>query len=159
MSDDSKQGRARAHVSARVRASADIVVSRGRRAGQPRSARVSSSIDVPRAARQSGVTDGAWPGLKPEGDVGGFGRIQSVPNASAANGGDEEQKRILVVHQEKGPYRTIQAALAEAFDGDIVSVSPGVYEEQLQIQRDNVRIVGKIRNGGEVSHTPEPAHP
>lgn len=145
MSDVSKQGRARAPVSARVRASADSVVSQGRRAGQPRSARVSSNIDVPRAARQPGEPAVASPGREPEGEVGGFGRVQSEPNAS-----ERESERIRVVHQEKGPYRTIQAALAEALDGDIVSVSPGVYEEQLQIERDNVRIVGKIRNGGEV---------
>jgi len=54
------------------------------------------------------------------------------------------------VHQEKGPYRTIQAALSEALDGDIISVSPGVYAEQLRIERDNVRIVGKARDGSEV---------
>jgi len=144
MNDVSKQGRARAPVSARLRA--DSVVSQGRRAGQPLSARVSSSIDVPRAARQPGPAV-ASTGRKPEGEVGGFGRVQSEPNASVADGGD---KRIRVVHQEKGPYRTIQAALSEALDGDIVSVSPGVYAEQLQIERDNVRIVGKIRNGGEV---------
>ena len=153
MNDVSKQGRARAPVSSRVRASADIVgtalVSQGRRAGQTRSAGV---IDVPSAARQPGEPAVASPGRKPEGKVGGFGRVQSEPNASVAEGGDaeRERERIRVVHQEKGPYRTIRAALAEALDGDIVSVSPGVYEEQLQIERDNVRIVGKIRNGGEV---------
>jgi hypothetical protein len=152
MNDVSKQGRARAPVSARLRA--DSVVSQGRRAGQPL---VSSSIDGPRAARQPGPAV-ASPGRKPEGKVGGFGRVQSEPNASVAEGGDaeRERERIRVVHQEKGPYRTIQAALAEALDGDIVSVSPGVYEEQLQIERDNVRIVGKIRNGGEVAARPSP---
>jgi len=148
----SKQGRARGPVSVRaqapgVRASADSVVSQGRRAGQPRSARASSSSDVPRAPAL------ASPSRKREGD-GGFGRIQSVPSAAAADDRDAEQKRVRVVHQEKGPYRTIQAALAEALDGDIISVSPGVYAEQLQIERDNVRIVGKIRNGGEVSARP-----
>jgi len=44
----------------------------------------------------------------------------------------------------------MQAALEEALDGDIISISPGYYAEQLVIERDNVRIVGKVRDGGEV---------
>jgi hypothetical protein len=44
----------------------------------------------------------------------------------------------------------MQAALEEALDGDIISISPGYYAEQLMIERDNVRIVGKVRGGGEV---------
>jgi hypothetical protein len=44
----------------------------------------------------------------------------------------------------------MQAALEEAVDGDIISISPGYYAEQLMIERGNVRIVGKVRDGGEV---------
>jgi hypothetical protein len=43
------------------------------------------------------------------------------------------------------PFRTMQAALEEALDGDFISISPGYYAEQLMIERDNVRIVGKVR--------------
>jgi hypothetical protein len=45
------------------------------------------------------------------------------------------------------PFRRIQAALEEALDGDIISISPGYYAEHLMIERDNVRIVGKVRDG------------
>ena len=48
------------------------------------------------------------------------------------------------------PFRTMQAALEEALDGDFISISPGYYAEQLMIERDNVRIVGKVCAGGEV---------
>jgi hypothetical protein len=52
----------------------------------------------------------------------------------------------------------VQAALEE---GDIISISPGYYADQLMIERDNVRIVGKVRDGGEVvmECTPEKQAP
>ena len=133
-----------------VRASADdgLFVNQGRRAGQLKSARGQGGVRRP----ISGLSPTAQRREKAESEglsqAGGeaFGRIRSAPEAEA----EAEKRRIRVVHQHKGPYRTIQAALSEALDGDIISVSPGVYAEQLKIERDNVRIVGKARDGGEV---------
>ena len=146
-----KQGRPRPSAlpnAGGVRSSVDSVVSQGRRAGQPRSAGGSvsdvSNRDRPISSPTNKNTEGG-------GRV--FGRIRSVPEAGSETDEGKPATRIRVVNPERGPYRTIQAALAEALDGDIVSVSPGFYAEQLKIERDNVRIVGKIRDGAEVGLT------
>jgi len=139
-----------------VRASADegVRVNQGRRAGQLKSARGELSARAGRPISGLSPTSRREQG---QGEAGSelFGRIRSAPDAPAPSAGEvggseTTEKRVRVVHQEKGPYRTIQAALSEALDGDIISVSPGVYAEQLRIERDNVRIVGKARDGSEV---------
>ena len=145
-----KMGRPRADANALAMPSlkepTKEVVNQGRRAGQPKSSRSPLSESEIRLGgrpissplenkRESG-------GHKKEGSD--FGRIQSVPESSG------NQWRIRIVNQEHGPFRTIQAALEEALNGDIISISPGYYAEQLMIERDNVRIVGKVRDGGEV---------
>jgi pectin methylesterase-like acyl-CoA thioesterase len=144
-----KMGRPRAYANAvampSLKEPTKEVVNQGRRAGQPKSSRESEIrlggrpiSSPPENKRESG-------GHKKEGSD--FGRIQSVPSVPESSG---NEWRIRIVNQEHGPFRTIQAALEEALDGDIISISPGYYAEQLVIERDNVRIVGKVRDGGEV---------
>ena len=139
------------------------VVSKGRRAGQPKGQnKQARDVAVPlhaMAAREDGSGDGMGSGSRTSRDrpisspvygkrepAPAFGRRQSVPDAPAT----EAQQRIRTVHQERGPYRTIQSALDGALEGDIISVAPGLYDEVLHIHLDTVRIVGKIRDGLEV---------
>ena len=125
-----KMGRPRAYANAvampSLKEPTKEVVNQGRRAGQPKSSRspLSSEPEIrlggrrpisspPENKRESG-------GHKKE--VSDFGRIQSVPSVPESSG---NEWRIRIVNQQHGPFRTIQAALEEALDGDIISISPG----------------------------------
>jgi len=149
----SKLGRPRPPAYVGVSASAEgSVVSQGRREGQPKLVGGVQNKSPAGASARDQPTSGP---VTTKNEVAGkvFGLISSVPEAERS--GKLGRKGLLgeirAVHPEKGPYRTIQAALAEAQENDIVSVSPGFYaEQQLNVQLDTVRIVGKVRDGGEV---------
>ena len=148
----SKLGRPRPPAYVGVSASAEgSVVSQGRREGQPKLVGGVQNKSPAGASARDQPTSGP---VTTKNEVAGkvFGLISSVPEAERS--GKLGRKGLLgeirAVHPEKGPYRTIQAALAEAQENDIVSVSPGIYAEQINVQLDTVRIVGKVRDGGEV---------
>jgi parallel beta-helix repeat protein len=141
---------------------ANGVIHQGRRAGQPKSARgLAMHNDLAQERHESATSrerpiSSRSPTNRGQGRAEhGFGRMRSMPDSSERgdsrpSGEAKPERRIRVVHQEKGPYRTIQAALDEALEGEIISVSPGFYREQLTVQHNNVRIVGKLRDAQEV---------
>lgn len=51
-------------------------------------------------------------------------------------------KTITVDDDGEADFSSIQAAVNEAFPGDIIEVAPGIYRGQVLIRRDNITIVG-----------------
>jgi len=144
----SKLGRPRQPANVGVSASAEgSVVSQGRREGQLKLVGGVKNKSPAGASARDRPTSGP---VTTKNEVAGkvFGRPEEERSEKLGSKG--LLGAIRAVHPEKGPYRTIQAALAEAQENDIVSVSPGFYAEKLNVQLDTLRIVGKVRDGGEV---------
>jgi len=62
---------------------------------------------------------------------------------SSGDGLDPGREEVRAVPEE---YETIQAAVDEAEEGDLVLVSPGVYKEAVTVTTDDIVIRGLDRN-------------
>jgi hypothetical protein len=55
---------------------------------------------------------------------------------------DDVEPDIVVADDGSGDYRTIGAALEAADDGDVILVKPGKYEEEVEVEGDDIELLG-----------------
>ncbi|NNE74918.1 MAG: hypothetical protein HKN26_14735 [Acidimicrobiales bacterium] len=67
------------------------------------------------------------------------------PTAAPAEPDEPETEGLLAL-RVPDDYATIQAAVDAAVEGDLILISPGVYNESVQVQTDNIVIRGLDRN-------------
>lgn len=71
----------------------------------------------------------------------GFGMNESYDGGSA-----KTLRFPYLTVGTNGMYKTIQAAVDAAQEGDTILVAPGIYNERLKVHK-NVKILGELRNG------------